>query len=63
MLVLSTARVLSLELWGNQPIHDQIPWMEGLKEYSGLLSQFSGCITSSRSASVRLDEIQSVSSY
>eukprot|EP00045_Choanoeca_perplexa_P014387 m.169058 g.169058 ORF g.169058 m.169058 type:complete len:519 (-) comp16662_c0_seq1:1788-3344(-) len=45
------------ELWGSQPVNDQIPWMEGLKEYTGLLSQFSGCISSSRSASVRLDEI------
>eukprot|EP00730_Choanoeca_flexa_P012796 TRINITY_DN4629_c0_g1_i1.p1 TRINITY_DN4629_c0_g1~~TRINITY_DN4629_c0_g1_i1.p1 ORF type:complete len:518 (+),score=134.40 TRINITY_DN4629_c0_g1_i1:96-1649(+) len=46
------------ELWANQPVHDQIPWMEGLKEYAGLVTQFSGCISSSRSASVRLDEIQ-----
>eukprot|EP01147_Barroeca_monosierra_P001383 gene1382-4558_t len=45
------------DMYAMQPRHDQIPWIEGLKEYQGLLSQFSGCIVSSRSASMRLEEI------
>eukprot|EP00049_Salpingoeca_infusionum_P014023 m.261112 g.261112 ORF g.261112 m.261112 type:complete len:588 (-) comp15575_c0_seq2:491-2254(-) len=40
-----------------QPVNDFVPWMEGLKEYQGLLGQFSASITSSRSASVRVAEI------
>jgi hypothetical protein len=52
---------LSPDLWGEQPKHDQIPWSEGLKEYGGLLTQFVGCITSSRSASQRYVEVDSVS--
>jgi hypothetical protein len=34
--------------------------MEGLKEYHGLLTQFTSCITSSRSASMRVQEIDEV---
>ncbi|EDQ86918.1 uncharacterized protein MONBRDRAFT_38173 [Monosiga brevicollis MX1] len=46
------------ELCAEQPVFDQIPWMEGLKEYMGLLSQFQGCITSSRSAAARVIEVE-----
>eukprot|EP00056_Hartaetosiga_gracilis_P000329 m.37851 g.37851 ORF g.37851 m.37851 type:complete len:601 (+) comp10161_c0_seq2:137-1939(+) len=46
------------DLYCEQPKFDQIPWMEGIKEYAGILNQFSGCITSSRSASIRVEEIE-----
>jgi len=45
------------KMWADQPPNDQVPWMEGLKEYHGLLTQFTSCITSSRSASMRVQEI------
>ena len=51
------------DMYEQQPVNDQIPWMEGLKEYQGLLGQFSGCIVSSRSASMRVEEIENVTRH
>eukprot|EP00047_Mylnosiga_fluctuans_P017863 m.64967 g.64967 ORF g.64967 m.64967 type:complete len:538 (+) comp7298_c0_seq2:64-1677(+) len=45
-------------MWATQPVNDQIPLYEGLKEYGGLLNQFSDAISSSREASQKVTEIE-----
>eukprot|EP00054_Salpingoeca_dolichothecata_P010846 m.60267 g.60267 ORF g.60267 m.60267 type:complete len:530 (-) comp19176_c0_seq2:46-1635(-) len=49
------------DLWGAQPVKDQIPFHDGLKEYMGLLHQFSDGVTSSKSATnavIQLEETE-----
>lgn len=50
----------STELWASQPVKDAIPFSEGLKEYHAILSQFTTCISSSRTATQRCEEIEAV---
>lgn len=48
------------EMWNEQPLHDQLPWLDGLKEYSSLISQFGDAVQSSKSAQSKADEISNV---
>ncbi len=44
-------------MWAAQPTNDQLPLYDGLKEYVGLLNQFSDAISSCRAASQKVTEM------
>eukprot|EP00038_Savillea_parva_P018250 m.22775 g.22775 ORF g.22775 m.22775 type:complete len:566 (-) comp4028_c0_seq1:108-1805(-) len=43
-----------------QPAKDELPWIDGLKEYVGMLSQFGDAIHSSKAAEKRFQEVDKV---
>eukprot|EP00039_Didymoeca_costata_P018815 m.335081 g.335081 ORF g.335081 m.335081 type:complete len:534 (+) comp17510_c0_seq1:180-1781(+) len=45
------------QLWKNQPILDQIPWMDGLTEYGNMLTQFSDAVQSSKEADAKVKHL------
>lgn len=46
------------ELCKQQPANDELPWIDGMKEYHGLLSQFGEALTSSKEAHRKFEDIE-----
>eukprot|EP00051_Salpingoeca_urceolata_P010111 m.123265 g.123265 ORF g.123265 m.123265 type:complete len:519 (+) comp16585_c4_seq1:472-2028(+) len=44
--------------WGMQPKFDQLPYIDGLKEYTGILGRFGDAVQSSRHATHKVIEIE-----
>lgn len=48
------------EMWGDQPKYDQVAFIDGLKEYGAMLTQFTDAIVSSKEAAAKVEELSHV---